>query len=331
MTDIPAPLTPPDCDLRGMEWMPLHGHKLEGSDFDSLANDTEYRAAHRLWWAAWQQQVPAASLPDNDRILCNLAGFQRDPKGWEKVREMALHGFVKCNDGRLYHRFLSIAAITAYEMRLKSSSKREADRKRLQEWRDRQTKKPDRDDDGNGTGNGGGNYNGNNGGNGSEAAPETPRETIDETEVETRFVGRRQHKTVTGQDIKKERVEVAANAPPAPAPDPEPPREPTKRATRLPPDWQPSQDDRAFALNLGLNVQSVAAGFRDYWHAKAGKDATKLDWSATWRNWCRKEKPPTVQPTFRNGFAELLAERPTAVPDFNDDLPDFLRISHVPN
>jgi hypothetical protein len=28
--------------------------------------------------------------------------------------------------------------------------------------------------------------------------------------------------------------------------------------------------------------------FRDYWSAKAGKDATKLDWVATWRNWMRE-------------------------------------------
>lgn len=191
MTELPDPLTPAYCDLRGMEWMPMHGHKLEGSDFDSLATDTEYRAAQRLWWAAWQQQMPAASLPDNDRILCNLAGFQRDPKGWEKVRAMALHGFVKCSDGRLYHRFLSTAAVTAYEKRLKASTKRDADRQRLQEWRDRQAKKS------------GGNDDGNNGGNGGETHNETQSETSSETDSETRFVGGRQHRT--GQDNKKER------------------------------------------------------------------------------------------------------------------------------
>lgn len=175
MTDLPEPLTPPYCDLRGSDWMPLHGHKLEGSDFDSLASDTEYRAAHRLWWAAWQAQVPAASLPDNDRILCNLAGFQRDPKGWEKVRAMVLHGFIKCSDGRLYHQFLAGAAIHSYELRLKASSKREQDRKRLQDWRDKQAKKSGGNDVGNTTRN----------------DDETPGETSDETDVETRFVGRR--------------------------------------------------------------------------------------------------------------------------------------------
>ena len=35
------------------------------------------------------------------------------------------------------------------------------------------------------------------------------------------------------------------------------------------------------------SVRSEAAKFSDYWHAKTGRDATKADWQATWRNWCR--------------------------------------------
>jgi hypothetical protein len=37
-------------------------------------------------------------------------------------------------------------------------------------------------------------------------------------------------------------------------------------------------------------VRDLAERFADYWHAKAGKDAAKLDWPATWRNWCRKAR-----------------------------------------
>jgi hypothetical protein len=50
-------------------------------------------------------------------------------------------------------------------------------------------------------------------------------------------------------------------------------------------------------------VRREAAAFRDHWCAKAGKEATKLDWLATWRNWCRKDlahqddpKPGRPQP-----------------------------------
>jgi DnaT-like ssDNA binding protein len=63
----------------------------------------------------------------------------------------------------------------------------------------------------------------------------------------------------------------------------------TREATRLPDDWQPTGDDLAFARSV-LPTQLVeheVGKFRDYWHAKP-KDATKLDWSATFRTWCRR-------------------------------------------
>ena len=61
------------------------------------------------------------------------------------------------------------------------------------------------------------------------------------------------------------------------------------RATRLPHDWQPSPDLVAYARQGGLDPQRTAEDFRDFWHAKSGRDATKLDWPATWRRWCRTE------------------------------------------
>ena len=36
--------------------------------------------------------------------------------------------------------------------------------------------------------------------------------------------------------------------------------------------------------------RTIGATFADFWHAKAGKDACKLDWLATWRNWIRNQK-----------------------------------------
>ncbi|MCR0981806.1 hypothetical protein [Roseomonas populi] len=60
------------------------------------------------------------------------------------------------------------------------------------------------------------------------------------------------------------------------------------RGTRLPTNWQPSEDDRAFARSLGLDPDAVAAEFRDYWCALPGTKATKLDWSATFHNRCRE-------------------------------------------
>lgn len=126
MTDLPAPLTTPDCDLRGMEWMPLYGNRLFMSDFEARATDVEFRIAIRLWWTAWQQ-VPAASLPNDDAVLCKLAGLGRDLKTWKKLREgFAMHGFVECSDGRLYHRVLSKEAREAWDRRMKERERKAA-------------------------------------------------------------------------------------------------------------------------------------------------------------------------------------------------------------
>lgn len=53
-----------------------------------------------LWMAAWHQ-VPAGTLEDDDELLCDKAGCQIDR--WPDVREAALRGFVKGDDGRLHH------------------------------------------------------------------------------------------------------------------------------------------------------------------------------------------------------------------------------------
>lgn len=63
-----------------------------------------------------------------------------------------------------------------------------------------------------------------------------------------------------------------------------------KSGTRLTSDWELSEDDGNWCRSLGMPVNEILAEadkFKDYWTAKAGKNATKLDWSATWRNWIR--------------------------------------------
>lgn len=66
------------------------------------------------------------------------------------------------------------------------------------------------------------------------------------------------------------------------------PRTANKRGTRLAPSWKPAPSEVAFALGRGMNphlVEAEAEKFRNYWVAKAGANAAKRDWSATWRNW----------------------------------------------
>jgi hypothetical protein len=61
-----------------------------------------------------------------------------------------------------------------------------------------------------------------------------------------------------------------------------------RRAERLAPDWQLTDVDRLYASGHGYQPRDIdiqAEKFRNYWISKAGKDAAKLDWPATWRNW----------------------------------------------
>ena len=112
MAKLPAPLTPHDTDLRTLGYMPLRVNDLRDSDFAAIANDAEFRAGVMLWCAAWHQ-VPAASLPDDDRLLRGLAGFGKDTEAWMLVKKVALHGFIKCEDGRLYHPIIADLALSA--------------------------------------------------------------------------------------------------------------------------------------------------------------------------------------------------------------------------
>lgn len=139
MSDLPAPLVPAEVDLRGLEYMPLLGLHLFGSDFNAQATDTEWRAAVTIWWAAWNQ-VPAASLPDDDVALCRHADFGRDLRAWRKVKARALHNFVLCSDGRLYHTFLAKQALIAWEKRKEDQIARENEKERKKRERDRRSR-----------------------------------------------------------------------------------------------------------------------------------------------------------------------------------------------
>lgn len=97
---------------------------------------------------------------------------------------------------------------------------------------------------------------------------------------------------------------VLANATVSPKqPEPEPYREkretkvsPKKeRGSRLADDWFLPQDYGEYALEQGYSesvIRLEADKFKDYWVSKPGRDAVKLDWLATWRNWLRNSKSP---------------------------------------
>lgn len=96
---------------------------------------------------------------------------------------------------------------------------------------------------------------------------------------------------------------------------PQPP--PSSAGTRLPPDWRPTPNDFAFAGSEGFSTaetERIADQFRDFWHAKAGKDGRKASWPATWRNWVREDRrrsaprrPPAKQPNKLDYLRRYLA------------------------
>lgn len=104
--------------------MPLHVERLLASDTWLMATGDEAKAAITLWCRAWHQ-VPAGSLPNDDRLLAALSGAGSK---WRKVKAVALRGFALHEDGRLYHAMLCEEAKTAYERRLKWRKKKQEQR-----------------------------------------------------------------------------------------------------------------------------------------------------------------------------------------------------------
>jgi hypothetical protein len=94
--------------------MPMDVVRVLDSDLFALSTGEEFKAALALWCKAWLQ-IPAASLPDDDRVLAHLSGAGTR---WKRVREMALRGWVKCSDGRLYHPVIAEKAAEAWKHRL---------------------------------------------------------------------------------------------------------------------------------------------------------------------------------------------------------------------
>ena len=95
----------------------------------------------------------------------------------------------------------------------------------------------------------------------------------------------------------------------------EPPEEPNppvvpprgERARRLHDDWEPDRQDIERAKAAGLTEQEIeraAIEFRNYWLAKAGSAARKLDWARTWHNWVLRDSDA------RRGRGAGVASRP---------------------
>jgi hypothetical protein len=97
------------------------------------------------------------------------------------------------------------------------------------------------------------------------------------------------------------------------------------RGSRLPKEWALPKPWGEWAVEHYPHwspdtVRLIGTKFANHWHAKSGKDATKLDWEATWKNWCMSgitqgEHPPPraspahAQQTFHERDAEAKRAR----------------------
>lgn len=292
----PAPLTPADCDLSGLDYMPLDALRLLHSDLFALTSGDEFKAAVALWCRSWLT-VPAASLGADPATLARAADLSLEE--WMRVNSAALRGFVLCADGRYYHPIIAEKALEAWVERLgyrlrsaKGNSKRHGSPQDVHAIEEAQkialeklasvramirpglpsrklkyasaTGLPEGD---------------------LKASP-SGSEKRSEGEVEGEGEGE-EKSTPAGKvgAASPQQATRAKSARAAPGGD--------AKGTRLPLAWFPSPELRAVATDLGFTdpeVDEIADEFRDYWSAKPGKDGRKLDWDATWRNWVRKER-----------------------------------------
>ncbi len=136
LADLPEPMNSKDIDLRGSEWMPLPGREFFKGEFYDLAfaDPRAGLAGLKLWWEAWNQ-CPAGSLPNDDHQIARMADYGRDVRGWLKVKAIALHGFILCSDGRLYHPTISaLAAAKWRQMIAERDRKRTRNGNQTSEW-----------------------------------------------------------------------------------------------------------------------------------------------------------------------------------------------------
>lgn len=124
---LPEPLVPAYVNLRKFAEMPLEVALLRDSAFASNADPEAFRCAVMLWCASWHQ-VPAGSLPDDEKELAKLAGFGRSVREWRKHSVNSLHLYKKCTDGRLYHPVIAKKALRAWNVHLKQAFSTEISR-----------------------------------------------------------------------------------------------------------------------------------------------------------------------------------------------------------
>lgn len=253
------PLVPAEVELRDFPFTPILRSRLFGSEFHANATDAEWRAGVTLWLKSWDQ-VPAGTLPPGEVELCRLAELGRDLEAWRALSPRALHGWKLCSDGRLHHAVVAEGVLKAWSKRKKASIKGKAGA--AARWGDPPPE--------NGTGNA----------HAIAQAMPTPMPNDSNRQGEGR-----------------DKEEDTENLPDRPVGQ-NSPNALVARGTRWPPDqavpedWLQAAGMKRTELGMpAIDLPVIAAMFANYWSAKAGGAATKVDWRKTWINWILKENP----------------------------------------
>lgn len=280
------PLTPAGCDLQDFPFMPLDVARLRDSELTTSETPEACWAALLLWCTSWHQ-VPAGSLPDDEKWIADKAGYVargKVDKAWKSVQAGAMRGWVLCSDGRYYHPVVCEKARDAWQAKLRQRWGTEC--ARIKKHNDR------------------------------HEGANVPKPTFDEwvaqgcPQGQPLFVPRdsggnggdvpgERHSKRQGEGQGQRQGEpkgvggAAADAPGTPAAK-------AKRGERLPEGWTLPRPwgewtEGEFPSWSRDYIRLEGQKFADFWHAKSGKDATKLDWEATWRNWCRNAKGPSAK------------------------------------
>ncbi len=245
-------------DLRAFAFMPLDLAELFNSDTWMLACRNPFAAAAciNLWGRAWHQ-VPAGSLPDDEALLALYSGVP----DWAAVRDIALRGFVKADDGRLYHTVLCRKVKKAWAEKRDYAAFRKSQQKKgrkgnVKRWKTKKKLDPPRGD--------------------PHGDPRGDR-----------LKGEGEGKGISPPLLIPPAILDAGE------PDEQNPDSPN--GTRLAADWRLDPKGRDFAAGLGFDepaIDFMAAQFADYWHAKPGRGGRKRDWHRTWQVWCRTNAGP---------------------------------------
>lgn len=206
-----------------------------------------------LWLTAWRQ-TPCGTLPSDDTLIAVRIGMPL--AHFVANRHILLRGWHLHADGRLYHE-----TITQIVLAMLATKAKDATRKA--DWRARQSSGVTPESRGTDDG-------------------QTGQSTVgDDTGTSTGTSTTTSLHSVVAPNRKRSRRPAADAAT-------------TTRASRLAKDWKLPKSWGDWAIEkyphwTADKVRDEATKFRNHWTSKSGKDATKLDWYATWQNWCMSE------------------------------------------